>query len=129
MAEIPGKPHLNIFNIYYETEKNNYLLLKFPSERNILVEPFQRKLSVLQNCCVWDNVFPALAYGLWLVSQRRGRHDPDITPLFHLTATLSKVFLPRALKYLAKKFPEKRLLNSMCGYHHRGFGNQNHLSD
>lgn len=103
--------------------------MKFPSERNIFAEPFQRKLSVLQNCCVWDNVLPALAYDLWLVSRRSSRQDPDITPLFHLTATLSKVCLPRALKYLAKKFLEQRLLNSMRGYYHGGFGNKNHLSD
>lgn len=76
LAEIPGKPHLNIFNIYYEAEKNNYLLLKFPSERNVFVELFQRKPSVLQNCRVWDDVPSAPADGLWLVSQRRSRHHP-----------------------------------------------------
>lgn len=113
MAEIPRKPYLNIFNTYYEAEKNNYLLLKFPSEKNIFVELFQRKACVLQNCCSWDNILPALADGLWLVSQRRNRHDPDITPLSHETATSSKVFLPRPLNYLAKKFPEKRLLKPM----------------
>lgn len=31
------KLYLNIFNIYYEIEKNNYFLLKFLSERNIFV--------------------------------------------------------------------------------------------
>lgn len=100
---------MNIFNIYYEAEKNNYLLLKSPSERNVFVELFQRKPSVLQNCCVWDDVLLALVDGLWLVSHRRNSHNPDITPLSHETATLSKVFLPRPLKYLAKKFPEQRL--------------------
>lgn len=71
LADIPGKPHLNIFNIYYEAEKNNYLLLKFPSERNLFVEPFQRKLSVLQNCCVWDDVLLLwlIARGLFLIEK------------------------------------------------------------
>lgn len=37
LADFPTKPHLNILNIYYEIEKNNYFLLKSSSERNIFV--------------------------------------------------------------------------------------------
>lgn len=40
LVDIFGKLYLNIFNIYYEVEKNNYFLLKFLSERNLFVEFF-----------------------------------------------------------------------------------------
>lgn len=37
LADFPTKPQLNIFNIYYGIEKNNYFLLKSSSERNVFV--------------------------------------------------------------------------------------------
>lgn len=98
--------HIWTFLIYIMRQKRVIIFYWSSQVRDVFVKPFQRKLSVLQNCYTWDDVHSPLVYGLWPVEKKQVQPRHYSTILWD--CYLEQGVLPRAL---AKRFPEQRLFN------------------